>query len=249
MASITDRDVATAPKIPPSISTDSMVESRRPVVAAAVASVTKRQSNPRSFASRMVLDTQTSVVTPTSNRFLIPRIRRTCSKSVWANAPRPGLSIIISSGKGLSSGITSCPTSPRMRNLPSGPLSPMPNRRGLLRERKRSRLDKVERSGRCPVSQSGSKRLASLPRTFSSEKDWERCLTGSMKKVADGLDDCSGVLHVISLAVEITTNIADYLLFSALHRLSMASYLQSRCISMITSAVVAGLKEASCGHG
>lgn len=135
--------------------------------AAAHTSPTTKQSNPRSLASRRVLCTQTSVVTPATNRFLTPARRSSSSRSVCAKAPRPGLSIIGSvraSGyvdvdisescndcsKGWSSGIVACPSSPRMRRRPRGPRSPMPRPDGLARERCSSRVERVERSGLWP---------------------------------------------------------------------------------------------------
>ena len=82
-----------APKIPPSILTESQVLTCRAGSPAAVPSSRSTQSNPRSFASLIVVETQTSVVTPAMTRFLMPLFRKRSSKSVWANALRPGLSI------------------------------------------------------------------------------------------------------------------------------------------------------------
>lgn len=85
--------LAVAPKIPPSIFTDSQVLTCSEGSPAAVPSSRRTQSNPLSFASLIVVETQTSVVTPAMIKFLIPLFRSRSSKSVCANAPRPGLSI------------------------------------------------------------------------------------------------------------------------------------------------------------
>ena len=84
----------TAPKMPPSSLTDSRVLKWIAWVAAAVPSSRIRQSKPLSLASRMVVETQTSVVTPQMTKCLMPLLRRMRSKSVWAKAPLPGLSMM-----------------------------------------------------------------------------------------------------------------------------------------------------------
>lgn len=139
-----------APKIPPSALTDSRAPIRRDSSLATVQSSTSTQSNALSLASRIVLDTQTSVVTPHKTRFLIPLMRRINSKSVCAKAERPGLSTIGSFSRGYSSLTMSWPGSPRTKRRPKGPLSPMPRPEGLSLERALSRLDNVDRSGRWP---------------------------------------------------------------------------------------------------
>ena len=48
----------------------------------------------------MVVCTQTSVVTPQTISVSMPRLRRSCSRSVWWKAPLPGLSITGSSAGG-----------------------------------------------------------------------------------------------------------------------------------------------------
>src|SRR5207249_11976596 len=61
-------------------------------------SPTRRSSDlkPRSFASRMVVCTHTSVVMPVSTRLRMPRVRRISSRSVAQKLPLPGLSITVS---------------------------------------------------------------------------------------------------------------------------------------------------------
>lgn len=73
---------ALAPNIPPSVPTISTAASCNLCKLAPHASPTRRQSNPRSFPSRIVQLTQTSVVTPVMTRFLIPLTLRISSKSV-----------------------------------------------------------------------------------------------------------------------------------------------------------------------
>jgi len=151
MVLTTSSSKVVAPKIPPSILTESQVAAASETSLAAVPSSTRQQSNPLSIASRIVVDTQTSVVTPATIKFLMPLMRRRSSKSVWAKAPRPGLSMMGSPSMGYSSGIMSWPGSPRINRRPRGPSEPMPRPEALLRERNDSRLDSVERSGRWPM--------------------------------------------------------------------------------------------------
>lgn len=139
-----------APKIPPSVLIISILAVCKTSAVAAQASVTSKQSYPLSAASLIVVWTQMSVHTPQNIKFLTPRTFNNNSKSVYANVPLVGLSIIGSLGRGYSSGMISHPFSPRMRSLPSGPGSPRPIPWGLLRLRKSSRAGIVERSGRCP---------------------------------------------------------------------------------------------------
>lgn len=146
----TSSSFAVAPKIPPSALTESKAPTQRASSLATVQSSTSTQSKALSFASRMVLDTQTSVVTPHITRFLMPLMRRSSSKSVCAKAERPGLSMIGSFSRGYNLLTMSWPGSPRTKRRPSGPLSPIPRPEGLSLERARSRLDNVDRSGRWP---------------------------------------------------------------------------------------------------
>lgn len=141
---------AVAPKMPPSVLTICTAASCKCFSLAAHASSTNKQSNPLSFASLIVVCTQTSVVTPAIIRFFIPFSLSKSSKSVWAKAPRPGLSMMGSLARGHSSGIVMCPGSPRTRRRPKGPRSPIPKPERLLRERVSSRGESVERSGRWP---------------------------------------------------------------------------------------------------
>ncbi len=83
-------------------------------------------------------------------KFRTPLSRSKLSKSVCANAPLPGLSSTISPATGYSSGMVSWPRSPRMRRRPRGPGELMPRAEGLLRERKSSRGERVERLGGWP---------------------------------------------------------------------------------------------------
>ena len=127
--------LVTAPKMPPSVFTISSADRCRCFSEAAQQSSRSKHSNPRSFASRKVVWTQTSVVTPHRIKFLMPLMRSMSSKSVDAKAPFPGLSMMGSSSLGRSSGMTSWPGSPRTSNRPRGPRSPIPIPEGLLRER------------------------------------------------------------------------------------------------------------------
>ncbi len=90
----------TAPKTPPCIVTILSAASWLPRSVAPQQSARTRHSNPRSFASRMVVETQTSVVMPVRIRFSIPRVRRISSRSVAQNDPLPGLSMMTSPGAG-----------------------------------------------------------------------------------------------------------------------------------------------------
>lgn len=144
----TSSSLAVAPKMPPSALIESRAPIQRACSLATVQSSTSTQSKALSFASRIVLDTQTSVVTPQITRFVIPLMRKSSSKSVCANAERPGLSITGSFSRGHSSATISWPGSPRTRRRPSAPSSPMPRPEGLSLERACSRLDNVDRSGR-----------------------------------------------------------------------------------------------------
>lgn len=153
MASSKSSTLDTAPNIPPSIFTDSIALMCRDGSLAAVPSSRTTQSNPRSLASRMVVDTQTSLVTPAMTRFLTPLFRRRSSKSVCAKALRPGLSMTGSPGIGYSSSTVSWPGSPRTRRRPRGPGEPMPTPEALFRERYASLLESVDRSGRWPQAE------------------------------------------------------------------------------------------------
>lgn len=142
--------VDTAPKMPPSSFKLSTVARCKASALAAQHSSTNKQSKPRSLASRIVVLTQTSVVTPTKARFRTPLTLNNNSKSVLAKAPFPGFSITGSPILGYSSGMVSWPGSPRTRRRPRDPSSPMPKPEALLRERKSSREESVERSARWP---------------------------------------------------------------------------------------------------
>ena len=140
----------TVPKIPPSVPTISILEACNASIVAPHASVTSKQSNPRSAPSLIVVCTQISVHTPHRIKFFTPGLRKSNSKSVYVKAPLVGLSIIGSLGRGYNSGIISHPFSPRIRRRPSGPGSPIPILSGLLRLRKSSRGGRDDRSGRWP---------------------------------------------------------------------------------------------------
>jgi hypothetical protein len=73
---------ATAPNTPPCISTISWAAAWFEALVAAVPSLSMRHSSPRSLASRMVVDTQTSVVMPASTRLRMPWVCSTSSRSV-----------------------------------------------------------------------------------------------------------------------------------------------------------------------
>mmetsp|Transcript_22375 Transcript_22375/g.55280 ORF Transcript_22375/g.55280 Transcript_22375/m.55280 type:complete len:310 (-) Transcript_22375:639-1568(-) len=117
---------AVAPKTPPCMCTILMAAAWFAGSVAAVPSSSSRHSYPRSFASRIVVCTHTSVVMPPRMRRLTPHDRSTRSMSVLAKVPLPGLSMMSSPGRGASSGIRFHPGSPRVRILPQGPASPMP---------------------------------------------------------------------------------------------------------------------------
>src|SRR5262245_30193133 len=119
-------DGAMAPKTPPCIVTILIAARWLPGSVAPAQSSRRRHSKPRSFASRIVVCTQTSVVMPVSTRLTIPRVREIRSRSVAQNEPLPGLSMITSPGGGGGSGMRSQPGSPRTRTWPQGPGSPMP---------------------------------------------------------------------------------------------------------------------------
>lgn len=87
---------------------------------------------------------------PAKTKFRTPFSLSKFSNSVCANAPFPGLSSTTSPACGYSSGMVSWPRSPRIRRRPSGPGEPMPSADGLLRERKSSRAERVERVGGWP---------------------------------------------------------------------------------------------------
>src|SRR6185369_16045932 len=80
---------ATAPNTPPCIVTILSAARWLPRSVAAVQSERTRHSKPRSLASRMVVETQTSVVMPANSRFVMPRVRRISSRSVAQNDPLP----------------------------------------------------------------------------------------------------------------------------------------------------------------
>mmetsp|Transcript_18898 Transcript_18898/g.64366 ORF Transcript_18898/g.64366 Transcript_18898/m.64366 type:complete len:341 (+) Transcript_18898:278-1300(+) len=118
--------VATAPKTPCCMVTILHAASWFPLSVAPVPSVSSRHSYPRSFASRIVVCTHTSVVIPPRMSLLTPQLRRTRSRSVAQNEPFPGLSMTSSPGRGASSGMISQPGSPRTRTRPHGPRDPIP---------------------------------------------------------------------------------------------------------------------------
>lgn len=92
---------------------------------AAQQSVNKRHSYPMSLAVRIVVWTQTSVVTPAKMIFRMPFVLRIRSKFVATKLPFPGLLMTISSGRGAHSGIISHPGSPTTSIRPHGPLLPI----------------------------------------------------------------------------------------------------------------------------
>jgi hypothetical protein len=56
--------------------------------------------------------------------------------------------MIFSLESGQSSGMMSCPASPRIKRRPRGPLSPIPRPESLFLLRVSSREERVDRSGR-----------------------------------------------------------------------------------------------------
>ena len=85
----------TAPKTPPCIVTILIAASWLPLSVAPQQSSSTKHSKPRSFASRIVVDTHTSVVMPQITKLAIPRVRKINSKSVAQKLPLPGLSIMV----------------------------------------------------------------------------------------------------------------------------------------------------------
>jgi hypothetical protein len=77
------------------------------------------------LASRTVVCTHTSVVTPVTIRLVIPRASSSAPNVVPWNDPLPGLSITSSPGAGARSSMMSWPYSPRTRMRPLGPGAPM----------------------------------------------------------------------------------------------------------------------------
>jgi hypothetical protein len=75
-------DVACAPNTPPCMVIIFSAARWLPWSVAAVQSDSSRHSKPRSFASRIVVCTHTSVVMPARIRFSMPRVRRISSRSV-----------------------------------------------------------------------------------------------------------------------------------------------------------------------
>jgi hypothetical protein len=100
IATKTSFNLAVDPKMPPSVLIISTAAWWRFCSLAAQQSSMSRQSNPRSFPSRIVVWTQTSVVTPQTNILETPFIRSNDSKSVCAKVPLPGLSITCSPSLG-----------------------------------------------------------------------------------------------------------------------------------------------------
>ena len=84
-----------------------------------------QHSKPLSFASRIVVAKQHSVVTPLTIRCVMAFAFNLSNKGVFQKAPFPGLSIMISSGRGLSSSTISCPYCPLISNRPISPVSPI----------------------------------------------------------------------------------------------------------------------------
>mmetsp|Transcript_12602 Transcript_12602/g.40359 ORF Transcript_12602/g.40359 Transcript_12602/m.40359 type:complete len:247 (+) Transcript_12602:1213-1953(+) len=121
----TASEEAMAPKTPPCIVTILCAAAWLPLSVAPVPSVMRQHSNPRSFASRIVVCTHTSVVMPPSSSRWQPVVRSRCSRSVAKKEPLPGLSMISSLGSGLSSSISSQPGSPRTSTRPHGPGCPI----------------------------------------------------------------------------------------------------------------------------
>jgi hypothetical protein len=93
-------EVATAPNTPPCILTILIAAAWLPASVAPQQSSSSRHSKPRSFASRIVVWTQTSVVMPVSTMLSMPFVRSISSRSVAQKLPLPGLSMIGSPGRG-----------------------------------------------------------------------------------------------------------------------------------------------------
>src|SRR5690606_37193369 len=139
---------ATAPKTPPCIFTICNAASWLPLSVAAQQSSSRRHSKPRSLASRMVVWTQTSVVSPQRIRLSMPRVRSTSSRSVAQNEPLPGLSMMTSPSSGCSLGMISQPGSLRTGLGAQGAGSPIPD--PMRCERQSLLAGRSDRSGMCP---------------------------------------------------------------------------------------------------
>ncbi|PIL33528.1 hypothetical protein GSI_04151 [Ganoderma sinense ZZ0214-1] len=146
-------DVAVNPKSP---SYDEIIASDAapyPASKPPVQSPSTQHWNPRSLASRAVVVTQHSVVTPTTSRCVTPRAISLRWRLELQNAPLPGLSTTTSPGRGRSSSTMSCPCCPRTSSRPMGPCSPMPSvwcPAGAASWRSRLAALRSARSGRWP---------------------------------------------------------------------------------------------------